>query len=236
MGAALAGRCALVTGASSGIGRATARALTAEGARIALAARDRTSLESLARELPGSLALACDVTDAAAVAATVASVAEGLGGLDLVVAAAGLGRFGDTASFPVEDWDEVLDVNLRGTFLVVREALPHLRRSGGHLITLSSVAAVRAFPGSAAYCAAKAGVRALAQVVAEENRRQGVRVTNLVVGSVDSPFWDRAGGTELPREKMLRPEDVARAIVQAAAQPPGASLDEIVLMPPEGVL
>lgn len=236
MGAALAGRRALVTGASSGIGRATARALTAEGARVALAARDRDALGELARELKGSLALPCDVTDAAAVAATVASAAEELGGLDLVVAAAGLGHFGDTASFPVEQWDEVLDVGLRGTFLVVRDALPHLRSSKGQLFTISSVAAIQPFSGSAAYCAAKAGVRALAQVVAEENRRAGVRVTNLVLGSVDSPFWDRAGGTELPREKMLRPEDVARAIVQAAAQPPGTSLDEIVLMPPEGIL
>lgn len=236
MSPTLADRRAFVTGASSGIGRATARSLSREGARVALAARDRASLVALARELPGSVALPCDVTDAAAVAAAVASAASTMGGLDLVVAAAGLGRFGDTATFPVEEWDEVLDVNLRGTFLVVREALPHVRRSSGHLITLCSVAAIRAFPGSAAYCAAKAGVRALAQVVAEENRRDGVRVTNFVVGSVDSPFWDRAGGTELPRDRMLRPEDVARAIVQAAAQPAGASVDEIVLMPPEGVL
>jgi NADP-dependent 3-hydroxy acid dehydrogenase YdfG len=234
--ASLAGRRALVTGASSGIGRATARALTGEGARVALAARDRESLETLARDLPGSVAMDCDVTDAAAVTMTVASAADMLGGLDLVVAAAGLGHFGDTASFAVDKWDEVIDVNLRGTFLVVREALPHVRRSRGHVITLSSVAAIRAFPGSAAYCAAKAGVRAFAQVVAEENRREGVRVTNLVLGSVDSPFWDRAGGTELPRDRMLRPEDVARMIVHVAALPAHASVDEIVLMPPDGIL
>lgn len=236
MSASLSGRRALVTGASSGIGRATARALTTAGARVALAARDRVSLDALGRELAGSVALVCDVTDADAVEATVASAASGLGGLDLVVTAAGLGRFGDTASFTVGDWDEVVDVNLRGTFLVVREALPHVRRSRGHVITLSSVAALRPFPGAAAYCAAKAGVRAFAQVVAEENRREGVRVTNMVVGSVDSPFWDRAGGTTLPRDRMLRPEDVARAIVQAAAEPAAVSVDEIVLMPPEGIL
>jgi len=232
----LAGCRALVTGASSGIGRATARALAAEGARVALAARDRPALDALARELEGAVVTACDVRDAAAVDAAVAEAAGGFGGLDLVVTAAGLGRFGDTASFPVEEWDEVLDVDLRGTFLVLRAALPHVRRSKGRLITLSSVAALRPFPGSAAYCAAKAGVRALAQVVAEENRRAGVRVTNLVVGAVDSPFWDRAGGTELAHERMLRPEDVARTIVQTAAQPAGASVDEIVLMPPEGIL
>ena len=230
------GRRALVTGASSGIGRATARALAADGARVALLARERADLEAVARGLVGSVPIECDVRDAAAVDAAVRRAATLFEGLDLVVTAAGLGKFGDTATFAVEDWDEVLDVDLRGTFLVVRAALPHLRRSRGHVVTISSIAAVRPFPESAAYCAAKAGVRALAQVVAEEHRRAGVRVTNMVVGSVDSPFWERAGGTNLARERMLRPEDVARAIALAVAQPPEVSLDEIVLMPPDGVL
>ncbi len=236
MSSTLSGRRALVTGASSGIGRATARALAGEGARVALVARDRHELEDAARELRGSVAIESDVRDPSAVDDAVRRAASDFGGLDLVVTAAGLGKFGDTATFAVEDWDEVLDVDLRGTFLVVRAALPHLRESRGHLVTISSIAAIRPFPGSAAYCAAKAGVRALAQVVAEENRRVGVKVTNMVVGSVDSPFWERAGGTKLARERMLRPEDVARAIVLAVAQPAGASLDEIVLMPPDGVL
>ncbi|HEX9268964.1 MAG TPA: SDR family NAD(P)-dependent oxidoreductase [Candidatus Limnocylindria bacterium] len=236
MSSGLAGRRALVTGASSGIGAATARALASAGARVALLARDRDALERLSRDLPGSMIAPCDVRDAAMVEAAVARAAAELGGLDLVVTAAGLGRFGDTATFSVEDWDLVLDVDLRGTFLVVRATLPHLRHSRGQLVTLASVAAVHAFPGSAAYCAAKAGVRLLAQVVAAENRRAGVRVTDLVVGSVDSPFWDAAGGTELPRDRMLRPEDVAGTIVRVAMQPEGASLDEIVLMPPEGIL
>lgn len=232
----LSGRRAFVSGASSGIGAATARALAAAGARVALAARDRAALEALAGELPGALVTPCDVRDAASVATAVDAAVGAFGGLDLVITAAGLGRFGDTATFAVADWDEVLEVDLRGTFLVVRAALPHVRRSEGHVITLSSVAAVRAFPEAAAYCAAKAGVRAFAQVVAEENRRHGVRVTNLVVGSVDSPFWERAGGTELARDRMLRPEDVARTIALTAAQPKSVSVDEIVLMPPDGVL
>lgn len=236
MTAALAGRRAFVTGASSGIGAATARGLATAGARVALVARDRDALESMAHELQGAVAMPCDVRDATAVDGAVARAATVFGGIDLVVAAAGNGRFGDTAAFSVEDWDEVLDVNLRGTFLVVRAALPHVRQSGGHIITISSIAATRAFPGSAAYCAAKAGVRAFAQVVAEENRRSGVRVTNLVVGSVDSPFWERAGGTELARDRMLRPEHVAQAIVDVVSLPAGASVDEIVLMPPDGVL
>lgn len=232
----LAGRRALVTGASSGIGAATARALATAGARVALLARDREALDAIARDAPDALALPCDVGDAAAVAAAVEAASTRLGGLDLVVPAAGVGRFGDTADFPVEDWDLVMDVGLRGTFLTVRAVLPHLRRSRGHLVAIASIAALRPFAGSAAYCAMKAGVRALAQVVAEENRRSGVRVTNLVLGSVDSPFWERAGGTGLPRERMLSPQDVADAIVRVAATPPSMSIDELVLMPPDGIL
>ena len=146
------------------------------------------------------------------------------------------GRFGEVGSFDVADWDLVFDVGLRGTFLVVQAALPHVPPSGGDVITISSVAAVRPFAGSAAYCAMKAGVRSFAQVLAAERRQGGLRVTNMVVGAVDSPFWDEAGGTELARDRMLRPDEVGRAIAWAAAQPNGTSVDEIVLMPKDGVL
>jgi NAD(P)-dependent dehydrogenase (short-subunit alcohol dehydrogenase family) len=231
----LAGRRALVTGGSSGIGAATARALAAAGARVAVTGRDPDRLDRVARSCHG-LGVQCDVRDAAAVDRAVTRVAAELGGLDLVVAAAGLGRFALTEAQPVEDFDEVIAVNLRGTFLAFRAALPHVLASRGHLFALASIAALRPFRASAAYCAAKAGTRLLAQVIAEEHRRDGLRVTTLVVGSVDTPFWDRAGGTELPRARMLRPEHVAAAIVNAASAPDGAHLDEIVLMPPDGVL
>jgi len=225
-----------VSGASSGIGAAAARALTAEGARVALAARDQSALDALAAELDGAIATPCDVREPASVAAAVAAAARAFDGLDLVVTAAGVGRFGELETFGVEDWDLVFDVGLRGTFLVVQAALPHVPSTGADVITISSVAAIHPFPGSAAYCAMKAGVRSFAQVLAAERRGRGVRVTNMVVGSVDSPFWDRAGGTELARDRMLRPEDVGRAIAWAAAQPPGTSVDEIVLMPKDGIL
>jgi NADP-dependent 3-hydroxy acid dehydrogenase YdfG len=225
-----------VSGASSGIGAAAARALTAAGARVALAARDRAALDALSRDLAGSVVAPCDVREDRSVAAAAASAAEALGGIDIVVTAAGVGRFGDVDSFSVKDWDLVFDVGLRGTFLVVQAALPHVPPEGGDVITISSIAAVHPFAGSAAYCAMKAGVRSFAQVLAAERRAKGLRVTNMVVGSVDSPFWDRAGGTELARDRMLRPEDVGRAVAWAAAQPAGTSVDEIVLMPKDGIL
>jgi len=215
----LAGRRAFVTGGSSGIGAAAVAALRDAGALVVAPSR-----------------AACDVRDPVAVERAVESAAHELGGLDIVVAAAGLGRFAPTAEAAVDDVDEVMAVNFRGTFLVLRAALPHLLRSRGHAFVLASIAALRPFPMSAAYCASKAAVRALAQVIAEEYRHRGVRVTTLVLGSVDTPFWDRAGGTELPRDRMLRPADVSRAIVTAAALPAHVSLDEIVLMPGDGVL
>jgi len=225
-----------VSGASSGIGAAAARALTAAGARVALAARDRAALDVLARELAGAVVAPCDVREERSVAAAVESAAGALGGIDIVVTAAGVGRFGEIGAIDAADWDLVFDVGLRGTFLVVQAALPHVPPGGGDVITISSIAALHPFHGSAAYCAMKAGVRSFAQVLAAERRQRGLRVTNMVVGSVDSPFWDRAGGTELARERMLRPEDVGRAIAWAAAQPAGTSVDEIVLLPKDGIL
>jgi NAD(P)-dependent dehydrogenase (short-subunit alcohol dehydrogenase family) len=216
---ALAGRRAFVTGGSSGIGAAAVAALRGAGAAVVAPPRG-----------------ACDVRDERSVVAAVARAAGDLGGLDLVVPAAGLGRFAPTAEARMEDVDEVMAVNFRGTFLVLREALPHLLRTQGHAFVLASIAALRPFPMSAAYCASKAAVRSLAQVIAEEYRHTGLRVTTLVLGSVDTPFWDRAGGTELPRDRMLRPEDVAHAIVGAAALPAHAATDEIVLLPRDGVL
>ena len=236
MSGALAGRRAFVSGASGGIGAATARALVAAGAQVALSARDGARLEGLARELPGAMIARCDVRDEQSVREAVRSAAAALGAIDIVVTAAGVGRFGDVASFSAEDWDLVFDVGLRGTFLVVQAALPHVPPAGGDVITISSIAAVRPFPGSAAYCAMKAGVRSFAQVLAAERRQTGLRVTNMVVGSVDTPFWDRSGGTELARERMLTPDDVGRAVAWAAAQPAGTSVDELVLMPKDGVL
>ncbi|OLE77237.1 MAG: hypothetical protein AUG02_02370 [Chloroflexi bacterium 13_1_20CM_2_70_9] len=232
----LAGRRAFVTGASSGIGAATARALVEAGARVALVARNGEGLADVARRLDGATSHACDVRDERQVARAVRDAAEAMGGIDLVVSAAGLGRFAAVEDTPPDEWREILDTNLTGTFLVFRETLPHVRRARGHLFAIASIAATRPFAQSAAYSASKAGVRALAAVVAEEVRREGVRVTTIIPGAVDTPFWDRAGGTELDRSRMLRPDDVARAILRAAAEPETTSIDEIVVMPAEGVL
>lgn len=226
---------AVVTGGSRGIGAAVARAFAAAGARVVVAARASAALDEVAREIKG-LAVASDVRSEEEVQALMERAAT-LGGIHLVVAAAGLGRFSPVVDTSVEDWDLVMDVNVRGTFLTCRAALPYLLASGGgHIFTLSSVAATTTFAGSAAYTVSKSAVLAFTRVLTEEVRRRGVKVTAVVPGSVDSPFWEAAGGTELPRHEMLSAEHVAQTVLSLALQPPEIYTDEIKIMPPAGIL
>src|SRR3989442_9304991 len=175
MTATLAGRRAFAPGASSGIGAAPARALVEAGARVALAARNGEGLADVARRLDGrATSHACDVRDERQVAHAVRDAAEAMGGIDLVVSAAGLGRFAAVEDTPPDEWREILDTNLTRTFLVFRETLPHVRRARGHLFAIASIAATRPFAQSAPYSASKAGVPPLAAVAPREGQRHGV--------------------------------------------------------------
>jgi 3-oxoacyl-[acyl-carrier protein] reductase len=229
-------RVCLITGASRGIGRATALALHEAGWRLSLAARSTDALADLVRETGGEhLANACDVTAEAAVARVVAATVEKFGRLDALVCAAGVGAFAPTVQSTLSDWDAQIAVNLTGTYLACREALKvMLLRRSGHLVTILSVASKVAFPASAAYCASKWGAYGLTRVLAEEVRRGGVRVTAVLPGSTDTAFWDGIGGP--PREDMLSAARVADAVRYALESPPDASVDEIQIMPPKGIL
>jgi Short-chain dehydrogenases of various substrate specificities len=229
-------RVCLITGASRGIGRATALALHEAGWRLAVMARTRDPLVELVRATDCEhLALQGDVTSEADAARAVAETVGNFGRLDALVCAAGVGAFGPTVEVSREEWDRQIGANLTGTFLACREALKvMLPRGEGHIVNVLSVASRVAFPNSAAYVASKWGAYGLTKSLAEEVRRQGVRVTALLPGSVDTPFWDAIGGP--PREDMLRPESVAAAVRYALEAPPDASVDEVHLMPPKGVL
>ena len=191
------GARALVTGGASGIGLGTARRLLGLGASVAIG------------DLPGQLdklphdprepleRIALDVTDEASVASCVATAAERLGGLDMLVNSAGVFQFRQLEDITIAEWDRILDVNLRGTFLVLRDAMPHLKASGsGRVVNISSDAGKRGFALLGAYCASKFGVVGLTQAVAAEVARDGVRVNAVCPGTVAETAMGRVVVTQ----------------------------------------
>jgi NADP-dependent 3-hydroxy acid dehydrogenase YdfG len=240
MSRALDGKVALVTGAGRGIGRAIALAFAAEGASVALAARSRADLASVAgeiRERDGrALAVPTDVTQDGAVEALVEQTLSHLGRLDVLVTSAGTAAFGAVADSKPADWDTMLALNLRAVMVCCRAVLPAmLRQRSGTILNVGSIASKRALPGSAVYTATKTAVDAFSRVLAEELRPHSVRVGVLVAGAVDTPLWDSLGSSP-PRDKMLRTEDVARAALLMATLPPHAALEELTLLPAGGIL
>jgi NADP-dependent 3-hydroxy acid dehydrogenase YdfG len=236
----LLGQVAVVTGAGRGIGHATAMALAREGVTVVLAARTRQQLAATAAEIRetggAALAIPTDVTQDAAVEAMVEQAIAELGRLDILVTAAGVASFGPVSGTKPTDWDGMLAVNLRAVMVTCRAVLPiMIRQRRGTIINVASVAAQRAIPGAAVYTATKAGVVGFSRVLAEELRSEGVRVGVLVPGAVDTPLWDAIPGSP-DRSRMLRPADVARAAVLTASLPPGATLEELTLLPQGGIL
>lgn len=189
------GKVALVTGAASGIGRRIAERLAAEGAAVVLADRSGPAAEqaaaALAAEGRSARAVEGDVTHAADCQRMVEDATTHFGGLDVLVNSAGIGRGGPIAELPESDWDVVLDVNLKGTFLVCRAAFPALvARGGGAIINLASLAGMAASPGFGAYAASKAGVIQLTRVLAVEGAPQGIRANSLCPVWIDTPLLE----------------------------------------------
>lgn len=217
------GTRALVTGASKGIGRATAAALAARGARVGLVARGEEALAELASELPGDpVVLAADVADRDSIGGAVERFAEEAGGLDLLVANAGLAHYGPFFDQPIEHAEEMVRVNVLGTIYTVGAALGPMRdRARGHIVVVSSGAGLRAFPWGAVYGATKAADRGFAEALRHELSGTGVSVTTVYPGEVESdlhshqrdklPDWRRD-------ENTIPPERVADAIVEAVEE------------------
>lgn len=235
-GPSLRGRVALVTGASSGVGRATAELLALDGCTTYAVARRAELLDELAHQRENIRVQPMDVADRPAAEALAARIAEEQGRLDIVVAAAGTNvrrRWLDDLSF--EDWQTVMDVNVTGTFNIIQTCLPLLRASRGLVIVIASVSSRWPDISGAAYQSSKHAVLGLAHAVALEERDRGLRVSAILPGLINTPLVELK--PSLPddetREKALQPEDVAQVCLFLAGLPPHVFVPELVLLPTE---
>jgi len=229
----LAGRRAVVTGASRGIGLAIATVLGDAGANLTVIARDKRPLDRLASKLTAT-AISCDVADASAIERTIAAIEHGGDMPDILVNNAGLFRPALVDATTPEALADALDVNLVAPFRLIRAFLPAmLERGAGDIVSIGSIADHTAFPENAAYGASKHGLRALHDVLRAELHGTGVRVTLISPGPVDTSLWDeidpdsREGFT--PRSHMLRPHAIAAAVLFAVSQPPDVDIELVRL-------
>jgi clavulanate-9-aldehyde reducatase len=243
MAGRLAGRTALVTGASSGIGRATALALAEAGARVAVGARRRDPLVALAARIEevgaGALPLDLDVTDEAACRRAVEQTVEELGGLDILVNNAGLMLLGQVEGADTEDWRRMVDTNLLGLMYMTHAALPHLLERRGSIVQLSSSSGRVARPGSAVYSASKFAVNAFSESLRQEVTARGVRVIVVEPGVVETELRDHITDPAAKERitaaaasvRQLQPEDIAAAVTYAVSQPEHVAVNELFIRP-----
>ena len=230
----LHGMAAVVTGASRGIGRAVAGALSVAGARVFLISRSAGDLDRVAADIGrGAVAVPCDVTDAEAVARAVIAIKAHLGaGTMALVNNAGIFPLGAIESTDPALFEQTLQANLLAPFRLLHAFVPLMRANGrGHVITIGSVADRSIYSGNGAYSASKFGVRALHEVLREELRGSGVRATLVAPSATDTPIWDPIDPDNKPgfppRVAMLRPDDVADSVVWALTRPPHVNVDEL---------
>ncbi len=224
MMSSLDAKVAVVTGGSRGIGHATAAALLARGAAVAISGTNQARLDEACAGLSAGgagdrvIGIRADVRQDREVAALIDGAVERFGGLDVLVNNAGIGEFVDVASMSSDVWHRVIGTNLTGVFYCCRAAIPHFRRrGGGWIINVSSLAAKNALAGGAAYCASKAGLNAFTESLMQEVRHDGIRGSCVMPGSVRTEF--RTGGGAAGSEWKLAPEDVAQVIVDLVAHP-----------------
>lgn len=222
---------AVVTGAGRGIGRAIAVELGNLGARVVIVSRSRTELEETGRMVKGGASvIPTNVRKKDELQRLFEQVATALGPVDILVNAAGLGIFGKVVDFRDEDFETLIETNLRGIFFTCRFVLPSMiERRTGHIINIASIAGKVGSATRAVYCASKFGVVGFTESLAEEVREHNIRATVICPGSTNTRFHESASGKS--REKMLQPEDVAHAVRMIVTQEPNSFISEIIMRP-----
>ncbi|MEM7793255.1 MAG: SDR family oxidoreductase [Cyanobacteria bacterium P01_C01_bin.118] len=234
---------ALITGASTGIGRATALAFANAGFDVALVSRSANKLQSLADEINGfgtvqAQSFPIDLGVIEQVKPSIAKLLDIFGPVGLLINNAGMGYTGELNQMPLTDWCQVLNLNVTSVFQCIQAVLPGMRdRNGGIIINVASIAARQAFPEWGAYGISKAAVVALSKAISVEEREHGIRVVTILPGAVNTPLWDTdTVQADFDRSGMLTPDLVANAILQTALLPPGAVVEELTIMPSGGAL
>jgi NADP-dependent 3-hydroxy acid dehydrogenase YdfG len=223
----------LIAGATGGVGRNTAKLLAQSGARVFLAGRNADKLAELANELsiPAERCFSIDLTDENSINEMANAIHAQVPQLDILLNAAGIGIIKPLEQLSVEEFQLSLSTNLVGSFLLVQKFLPAMKTSGkGLIINIPGILGKIPMAGAAAYCASKYGLVGMMQSIREELKRTEIRITNIFLGGVDSPFWDTIN-LRVQREKMIQAEEAARAIWFLCQQPASGVVSEMVLQP-----
>lgn len=233
------GRVAVITGGGSGLGEATGRVFAEAGFAVACLDLNQQNAERVARELVDQdhpvTAIGCDVSDERSVAAAVDRVIDEFGRIDAVINCAAVDYVVPVREMQVEQWDRVLDVNLRGPFLMAKAVWPHMQaQGGGHIVNIASTAATRAWGNAAAYHASKWGLIGFSRGLGVEGRDHGIKVTTVIPGGMRTHWFDSfpEQGIPMPDETHLQdPRNVAEVILFAVRMPAQSSMQEVIVTP-----
>lgn len=218
-------KIAIVTGASKGLGAAIARRLAKENIKVVATARSTGKLNELAGEFQGIIdPVACDVTDSRQVRQIIEHTIDQYGRLDILINNAGLGYFAPVEKLSEEEWDEMMNVNLKGAFLHCKYAIPHLKKTEGHIVNISSIAGTESFASGAGYCASKFGLMALTDALTLELKPYHVKVSALCPGSIKTDFNNY-------KEYAMEAEQVAEAVWTMVSAPKGVIYNQILMRP-----